>query len=181
MKLTRRDAIGALGAAGITALAGCESLTGGGPGEETASETGTGDTVPSMSSMAALADVLYPSDTEVTEEFLETYLYGRMVDEEAYRSEVEAGIETLDSLAGNAHGSPFAQLSAEQRVGLIENTDLRSGDSVEDGTDVQRVNYHLIDELLFAFYASPTGGELVGNLNPRGFPGGYGYSGDVSG
>lgn len=176
MELTRRDALGALSAAGITALAGCESLTGGGPGEETASETEAGANGPSMSGMMALAEVLYPSDAEVTEEFLGTFLYGRMVDEDAYRTEVEAGTETLDSLAEDAHGTPFAQLSADQRVGLIEDTDLRSGDSVADGTDVQRVNYHLIDELLFAFYASPTGGELVGNPNPRGWPGGFGYA-----
>jgi hypothetical protein len=38
------------------------------------------------------------------------------------------------------------------------------------------VNYYLLDELLFAFYSSPTGGELIGNKNPRGYPGGFGYS-----
>jgi len=130
--------------------------------------------------MMALAEVLYPSEAEVTEEYLGTYLYGRMVDEESYRSEVQSGVETLDGLAQDAHSSPFAELSADQRVGLIEDTDLRSGASVEDGTDVERVNYHLVDELLFAFYASPTGGELVGNPNPRGWPGGYGYNGSVS-
>lgn len=182
MKLTRRDAIGALSAAGITALAGCESL--GGDGTEAGTATGTGAPDDGMASgsgaMMALAEVLYPSDAEVTEEYLGTYLYSRVVDEDSYRDEVEAGVETLDSLAQDAHGSPFAELSTDQRVGLIEDTDLRSGDSVEDGTDIERVNYHLIDELLFAFYASPTGGELVGNPNPRGWPGGYGYSGSVS-
>ncbi|MBX0286252.1 gluconate 2-dehydrogenase subunit 3 family protein [Halomicroarcula sp. F28] len=182
MKLTRRDAIGALSAAGITALAGCESLGGDGTeaGTETATGTpGDGEMAGGSGAMMALAEVLYPSDAEVTEEYLGTYLYGRMVDEESYRSEVEAGVETLDGLAQDAHGSAFAELSADQRVGLIEDTELRSGDSVEDGTDVQRVNYHLIDELLFAFYASPTGGELVGNPNPRGWPGGYGYNGNA--
>jgi hypothetical protein len=60
-------------------------------------------------------------------------------------------------------------------VSLVENTELRSGDSVPDGTAIERVNYHLVDELLFAFYASPRGGEMVGNTNPRGWPGGFGY------
>jgi len=184
MELTRRDAIGALSAAGITALAGCDSLGGGGTESESGTATGTpepggGEMASDSGPMMALAEVLYPSDAEVTEEYLGTYLYSRMVDEDEYRSRVRAGIETLDSLAQDAHGSPFAELSADQRVGLIEDTDLRSGDSVEDGTDVQRVNYHLIDELLFAFYASPTGGELVGNPNPRGWPGGYGFKGET--
>jgi len=173
MKLTRRDAIGALSAAGITALAGCESF--GGDGTETESGDGTDTAGGGGGATMALAEVLYPSEAEVTEAYLDTYLYSRMVDEDAYRSELEAGIETLDSLAQEADGSPFADLSVDQRVNLIEDTDLRSGDSVPDGTDIQRVNYHLIDELLFAFYASPTGGELVGNTNPRGWPGGFGY------
>ncbi|PSP83822.1 hypothetical protein BRC96_08400 [Halobacteriales archaeon QS_6_64_34] len=180
MKLTRRDAIGALSAAGIAAIAGCESLSSDGTGTGTATGTpGEGGLASEGSAMMALAEVLYPSDTEVTEEYLGTYLYSRMVDEESYRNEVEAGVKTLDSLAQDAHGSPFTELSADQRVRLIEDTDLRSGDSVQDGTDIERINYHLIDELLFAFYASPTGGELVGNPNPRGWPGGYGYNGNA--
>ncbi|MBX0302260.1 gluconate 2-dehydrogenase subunit 3 family protein [Haloarcula salinisoli] len=182
MKLTRRDALGALSTAGIAAMAGCESLGGDGTDAGTSTGTGTssgGELAIESDAMMALGEVLYPSETEVTEEFLGTYLYSRMVDEESYRSEVQTGSETLDSLAQDTHGSSFAELSTDQRVGLIEDTELRSGDSVQDGTDVERVNYHLIDELLFAFYASPTGGELVGNPNPRGFPGGYGYKGDT--
>ena len=178
MKLTRRDAIGALSAAGVTAIAGCESLGGDGGETESGGETdagGDGEMASGSGAMMALAEVLYPTETEVTEEYLGTYLYGRMVDEDDYRSQVQAGVETLDGLAQDAHGSAFAQLSADQRVALIEDTELRSGDSVRDGTDIQRVNYHLVDELLFAFYASPTGGELVGNTNPRGWPGGFGY------
>ena len=180
MKLTRRDAIGALSTAGIAAIAGCESLSSDGTGTGTATGTpGEGGLASEGSAMMALAEVLYPSDTEVTEEYLGTYLYSRIVDEESYRNEVEAGVKTLDRLAQDAHGSVFAQLSADQRIRLIEDTDLRSGDSVQDGTDIERINYHLIDELLFAFYASPTGGELVGNPNPRGWPGGYGYNGNA--
>jgi len=61
-------------------------------------------------------------------------------------------------------------------VAVIDGTEIRTGGSVEDGSDVERLNYYLVDELLFAFYSSPTGGELVGNQNPRGYPGGFGYS-----
>jgi hypothetical protein len=164
MKLTRRDAIAALGAAGITSLAGCESLT--------------GETEPpsEMETMVALAEVLYPSEVDPTEEFVQTFLFGRITDEEAYQTELEAGTETLNDAASDMEGDAFARLDTDQRVSVIENSDIRTGESVPDGSDIQRVNYHLVDELLFAFYSSPTGGELVGNTNPRGFPGGYGYS-----
>ena len=168
MKLTRRDAMAALGAAGITSLAGCESLTG---------ETGGSGEPPSeMETMVALAEVLYPSDVDPTEEFIQSFLFGRIYDEETYQVELEAGVETLNEIARDTADAPFARLEPDQRVSVIENSEVRTGDSVHDGSPVERVNYHLVDELLFAFYSSPTGGELVGNTNPRGFPGGYGYS-----
>jgi len=163
MKLTRRDAIAALGAAGITSLAGCESLTG---STEPPSE---------METMVALAEVLYPSAAEPTTEFVQSFLFGRIYDKESYQSALEAGVGTLNDIARDTEGAPFGRLDPDQRVSVIENSDLRTGESVADGSDVERVNYHLIDELLFAFYASPTGGEMVGNPNPRGFPGGFGY------
>jgi hypothetical protein len=34
------------------------------------------------------------------------------------------------------------------------------------------VRYYVVNELLLALYASPTGGELVGIENPQGHPGG---------
>ncbi|TQQ83590.1 gluconate 2-dehydrogenase subunit 3 family protein [Halonotius terrestris] len=165
MELTRRDAVTALTAAGITTTAGCAGLTG---------ETGS-DAEP-MEVLVSLADVLYPSDIEPTPEFIETFMYGRITDEESYREELTAGIETLNQLAADEQGGAFHTLSADQRRSVIENTDLRTGPSEPDGSDVARVNYYLLDELLFAFYSSPTGGELIGNTNPRGFPGGFGYS-----
>lgn len=165
MELTRRDAVTALTAAGITATAGCAGLAG---------ETGS-DAEP-MGVLVSLADVLYPSDVEPTAEFIETFMYGRISDEESYREELTAGIETLNELAADEQGGAFHTLSTDQRTTVIENTELRTGSSEPDGSDVERVNYYLLDELLFAFYASPTGGELIGNKNPRGFPGGFGYS-----
>lgn len=167
MELTRRDAIGALGTAGIASLAGCSSIFG---SENTADAENAG-----IQTLVALGEVLYPSDVEVTEEFVETYMYGRISDEESYREHLNSGVETLDSEARSANGAPFRELSEAERLGLIEDTALRSGDAVPDGTAIERVNYHLVDELLFAFYASPRGGERVGNTNPRGWPGGFGY------
>jgi len=165
MELTRRDAVTALTAAGITASAGCAGLSG---------DTG-GDAEP-MDTLVGLAEVLYPSEVEPTAEFIETFMYARITDEESYREELTAGIETLNELAADQEGGAFHTLSVEQRTAVIENTDLRSGPSEPDGSDVARVNYYLLDELLFAFYSSPTGGDLIDNRNPRGYPGGFGYS-----
>jgi hypothetical protein len=164
MKLTRRDAIGALGTAGIGALAGCSNLF----GSENEENTG-------IQTLTALGEVLYPSDVTVTEEFVRTYMYGRISDQAAYEQRLTSSVETLDSEARRRNDAPFRELTDDQRVSLVENTELRSGDSVPDGTAIERVNYHLVDELLFAFYASPRGGEMVGNTNPRGWPGGFGY------
>jgi hypothetical protein len=35
------------------------------------------------------------------------------------------------------------------------------------------VRYYVVNELLYALYTSPTGGELVGIENPQGHPGGH--------
>ena len=164
MKLTRRDALSALAAAGITSTAGCAGLS-----------ESNADTSP-METLVGVANVLYPSEVEPTKDFIEAFMFGRITDEEAYRQRLTAGIETLNTLADEAFGSPFAVLGDDDRVALFEQTALRSGDSVQDGTDIEQLNYHVLDELLFAFYSSPKGGELVGNPNPRGFPGGMGYN-----
>jgi len=164
MELTRRDAVTALTAAGITATAGCSGLSG-----------ASGDADPTAV-LVDVAGVLYPSEIEPTAEFIETFMFGRIADEESYREELTAGIETLNRLATDQQGGDFSTLSADQQTAVIEDTELRSGTSEPDGTDVERVNYYLLDELLFAFYSSPTGGELIGNNNPRGYPGGFGYS-----
>jgi hypothetical protein len=50
--------------------------------------------------------------------------------------------------------------------------DTADPDPDPDGTDAGRVRYYVVNELLYALYASPTGGELVGIENPRGYPGG---------
>jgi hypothetical protein len=202
--LTRRDAMGALAAAGATAVAGCSGLGGDDatetpdagsadapteterPSETTATDGDDeeSDTTPvashELATMRSLATVLYPSGVEVTEEFLETYLYGRIADEAAYEGAVSGAVETLDSLAREQYDGAFRTLDTDQQESVIVESDVRSAASVADGTDVERLNYHLVDELLFALYASPTGGELVGNPNPRGWPGGYGDSPEVS-
>ncbi len=172
MELSRRDALGALGVAGITSTAGCTDLF-------ASDETDEPEDSEPIETLVGLAEVLYPSDIEPTAEFIETYLFGRITDEAAYEEELAHGVEAIDALADEQFETTFLDLDTDERVELFEETELRSGDSVAAGSSIERINYHLVDELLFAFYSSPTGGELVGNANPRGYPGGYGHSSPV--
>jgi len=195
-RLTRRDALGALAAGGVTAVAGCSVLDDDGGTEDPAEDTPGGETdrlgdgtatddddtfVEShdMAAIRTLATVLYPSAVEVTDDFLETYLDGRIADGAADDSAVREAVETIDSLAREQYDGAFHTLETDQQESVVT-SDVRSDASVADGTDVERLNYHLVDELLFALYASPVGGELVGNPNPRGWPGGYGDGPEVS-
>jgi hypothetical protein len=49
---------------------------------------------------------------------------------------------------------------------------VHTADPDSEGTDPERVRFHVVNELLYALYTSPTGGELVGIENPQGYPGG---------
>ena len=60
----------------------------------------------------------------------------------------------------------------ETRDRLLRGIGVETADPVPDGTLTERVRFYLVNDLLFAFYASPTGGRLVGIENPIGHPGG---------
>ncbi|MEA5408870.1 hypothetical protein VB773_15715 [Haloarculaceae archaeon H-GB2-1] len=49
---------------------------------------------------------------------------------------------------------------------------MKTAEPNPDGTTAERVRYYLVNEPLYALYASPTGGTLVGIENPQGHPGG---------
>lgn len=156
MELTRREAVAALAAAGLT--------------------VGGGATVRpydrDLRALLALAEVLYPSEVEVTEEFVETYAIGRMEDDWSYYETVRESIDALDDRAEDRFDEAFADLSVEQRDQLLRALGLDGTDPDPDGTEVERMRYYLVNDLLFALFATPVGGQLVGAENPTGFPGG---------
>lgn len=154
MELSARDAMSALGGAGVASTVEATLRPEEG-GLETREPTPT-------ETLLALAEVLYPSDVEVTEAFVETYLFGRIDDDGGYWAEVTRGAAVLDDWAHAAHDAPFAALSVDERDALLEDMGVRLVDPVPDGTDLERLHYHLVEELLVAFYSSPTGRELVG-------------------
>ena len=164
MELTRRDAIAALAAAGITVGGGAAVLARDGRDEsdgDTSSndDAATDGTVEGpieeghLSTLVAAASVLYPSEVDRTEAFVETFVRGRASEQPDHARGVAEAATYLDDYARAWRDRGFA-------------------DPVPDGSDVERVRYYVVNELLYALYSSPTGGELVGIENPQGHPGG---------
>jgi hypothetical protein len=166
MELSRRDAIVALASTGLVS-GSIESAVADrgdrGKGDDQAGHVPT---------LFALVDVLYPSDVDVTEEFVHTYVVGRSANDQQYREEMEAATECLDDAARERHGKPFVALSDGDQDALLRELGLDDVDSDPEGTPLERVRYYLINELLYALFTTPDGGTLIGLENPPGYPGG---------
>ncbi|MFB6165886.1 MAG: gluconate 2-dehydrogenase subunit 3 family protein [Haloarculaceae archaeon] len=167
-RLTRRDALAALASAGIV-VGGAGALT-------WRSLRGT-DEAPAFSStdrrtLEAIARVVYPSVAENVGEFVETYVVGRIQDRPEYAASVRDAVADLDESARYWEDESFADLDPATGSGLLESLGIDQVEADPDGDDAERIRFYLVNELLFAFYASPTGGELLGIENPPGYPGG---------
>ena len=165
MELTRRDAAAALAAVGATG--GVTSEGNDEPLDETAVRA----------SMAGVATVLYPSEVDGVEPFVDGFLDGRL-DGSDHAEGVREAIGELDGAARSWHGAPITELSEGdpdrlgREPGLLREVGADTAEEDPDGTLAERVRYYVVNELLLALYASPTGGELVGLENPHGHPGG---------
>ena len=172
-ELSRRDALAALTAAGIaTTAAGVftwdwlrEQNSEAEPPDVTLSEH-------DRETLNALADTIYPSAVSGIPAFVETYVVGRLDAHPDREAEMVYAIETLDEYANRWYDEPFRALDTDQREETLDMMGLDVTDPDPDGHDVERVRFYLFNELLFALYTSPTGGELLGLENPQGYPGG---------
>ena len=179
MELSRRDAVVALAAIGIgggavayTQLDG-ESPDAGGDGSDGGTPTGSsGDSAGLAETAVALADVLYPPEVEDHEEFVRTFVGGRVADDDDHRAAMADAVETLDARANEEYGSPFRDLDPEEGDALLQGMGMESVDPDPEGDEHERVRYYLVNELLYALMTSPKGGALVGVENPPGYPGG---------
>lgn len=163
MDLTRRDALVALVGGGIVGAEAVERATTGG-------EDGLSDT--DRRTIRAVAEVLYPSSVTVNQEFVDTFVSGRGRFDETYLENVHDALDVVRTTSRRETGRSFASLGQSLRDDVLRATGAGRAYSDPGGTTAQRVRYYLVDELLYAFYASPTGGSLVGNENPKGYPGG---------
>ncbi|MCG1007241.1 gluconate 2-dehydrogenase subunit 3 family protein [Halorubrum lacusprofundi] len=167
MELTRRDATAALAAVGAT---GGVALAARREGDR-AEDEGTLDEESVRASMVAVATVVYPSAVDGVEAFVNRFLDGRLTGS-THADGLHTAVSELDDAARSWHGVPIADLSESDCDRLLREVGADIAEEDRDGTLAERVRYYVVNELLLALYASPTGGELVGLENPQGHPGG---------
>lgn len=164
MELSRRDALAALVGAGIL-------------GADTVTDDITDTAEPSLSDsekrqLTAIAAVLYPAAVDPSPEFIETYVLGRYDRTEERIAGLKRALEALDERSRRETGRPLDQLDEPVRDDVLRATGADRSAPDPEGTTSQRIRYYIINELLYALYTTPKGGELVGNPNPTGHPGG---------
>jgi len=181
-ELTRRDAIAALAAAGITgsaALAGCS--TDGDAPDEDGSRPDDGSDAESLPApldrrhldvLTAAAEVVYPSELDGVDDFVETFVGGRAADRPDHAAGVAEAADHAVEWTRSWMNAEFPALEPDRREEALDRMGAREAEPDPEGSDAERVRYYVVNELLFALYASPTGGELVGIENPQGHPGG---------
>lgn len=170
MELTRRDVLGALSAAGVGSVSGCAELL-----ENSASGTATEDDPLSpqdIETLVALARVVYPSDLEGIEPFVREYSVARIREDPSYGRGVADAVERLDDYVAEFDEGTFTDLSRSDGQEMLGQMSVDVAEPDPDGVARERVRYFLVNELLYAFYASPTGAGLAGLENPPGHPGG---------
>jgi hypothetical protein len=167
MELTRRDAAAALAALGVGGVAVGSTLRSW--DDDHRRERADPETI--HETLVAVADVVYPSMVSGTEQFVETFLSGRL-DRERHAAGLSATVSELNELAVERYGSRVPALDPSTCDELLRDVGADTADEDPAGTTAERVRYFVVDDLLLALYASPTGGELVGIENPQGHPGG---------
>lgn len=177
MKLTRRDAMAALAAVGAVGAGSVAARYDPPRADDGGENGGDGEEEPSVSAdlldvMDAAAAVVYPSNVTGRRAFVERYVVGRTDGRESYRRGLEATAAELDAIARDWRDAGFADLSPDARDGVLRGLGVATADPEPDGTVSERIRLYVVNDLLFAFYSSPTGGRLVGIENPIGHPGG---------
>lgn len=170
MELTRRDALVALAAVGAAdaAMGGVTSIQ----DEEDKSERDEPLSDDEIRQLTTVAEVIYPSKVETTEEFVRTYTVGRYNHREEYVQGVRTALRSIDEFARDWFGKRYVSLSSGDRETVLNQIGVRRVPPNPDGVMPERVRYYVVNDLLYALYTTPTGGKLVGKENPDGYPGG---------
>lgn len=181
MELTRRDAVAALAAVGATGGVAVgvrrvrDRADGAGSAAGDASAGGSsdhdGDDGTVRATMAAVAEVVYPEEVDGIGGFVDRFLDGRL-DGSAHESGLREAVDELADASRAWYDAPVEGLSPDDRERLLREVGADTAEEDPDGTTAERVRYYVVNDLLLALYASPTGGELVGIENPQGHPGG---------
>lgn len=163
MELTRRDVLAALAAAGAGVGGGAVLLS-----ESESDAIGDHE----VETLVAVASVVYPNEVGGADSFARKYSVNRVRDRPEYAEGIADAVHALDDYAQAWHDDDFASLDRETRESALDGMDVDVADPVPGGTNRERVRYYLVNELLYALFTTPTGGELAGIENPQGHPGG---------
>lgn len=170
MNLTRRDALAALVSAGVIAGSSAAVLS-----RERNVDVGRdfeGSSVAVVEALVATALVVYPSTVENTQSFVETYAGTKLSERPAFRAAAAETVADLNAESRVFHDARFVDLAVGDRETMLRRVGAATADPDPDGILAERVRYYVVNEVLFALYASPTGGQLVGIENPQGHAGG---------
>jgi hypothetical protein len=167
-ELTRRDAMVALSAAGVATVAGA-ALTWDRIDDSTDDRQLDGA---DRRKLHAIAEILYPSEVAGVRSFVDSYIAGRVQDRPERAAGISDSLGYLDSYTENWYGQSFLALPQDRRESVLRDMGADLTEPDPEGSDVERLRFYVVNELLFALYTSPTGGELVGIENPQGHPGG---------
>ena len=182
MELTRRDAVAALAAVGATVGGGVLAGRFEPPRADDGAEHDSGDSTDSdgdvslstdlLDLLDAVAEVVYPDGVDNRRAFVDSYVVGRVAERPTYREGLREAAAQLDAVARDWHDAPYADLDADTRDRLLRELGVETADPDPEGPITDRIRFYVVNDLLFAFYSSPTGGRLVGIENPIGHPGG---------
>jgi len=179
-ELTRRDALKALGAAGVTVTGGAAALAWNESEDDDTVESAEDDADASESEFGeheretyrAVAAIVYPSEVAGVQEFVDSYLAGRVEADPERAADMATAVADLDAYTREWEDTVFTALDTETQEETLRGMGVNASDPDPHGDPRHRVRYYLVNDLLFALYSSPTGGELVGIENPQGYPGG---------
>jgi hypothetical protein len=170
MELTRRDAVAALASLGTASGAvALGQYHDGSEDDGSKTELPDDDTVRRV--MTGVAEVVYPSSVTGIESFVTAFLAGRLERPE-HGTGIREAVATLDQRARSWYDRPVTELDPTERDELLREVGVDAAEEDPTGRPPERVRYYVVNELLLALYASPTGGDLVGIENPQGHPGG---------
>lgn len=162
MELSRRDALSALAAVGVGSAAGCSAPT-------AEADVADEDVVRTL---VAVAEAVYPSAVEGVESFVREVSTARIRADEAYEAGVVDAVSRLEAYVDEFRDVRYGELDRGERVAVLDRMGVDTADPVPDGRDRERIRYYVVNELLYAFYSTPTGASLAGLENPPGHPGG---------
>ena len=164
MQLTRRDAVLALVSGGLLAGTQVSAIAGSEPDQRPPREN--------LEMLVAVSEVLYPTEVDPSREFIETYVVGRQESAPEYSRGLTVSLDALQRTSRRRTGKTFSEIPPARRGDVIRATGADRAFPDPDGNTAQQIRYYLINDLLYALYTTPKGGELVGNPNPMGYPGG---------